>query len=49
MQKYLAVNIGLDNILPRMLALKDKDPEAITKTMNQLWIANVMYVSHVNH
>ena len=45
LSKYLAVNIGLDNILPRMLALKDKDPEAITKTMNAFWMANVMYVN----
>ena len=45
LQKYFAINIGLDNILPRMHALKDKDPEAITKTMNAFWIANVMYVT----
>lgn len=43
--KYLAINVGLDNILPRMLALKEKNPESITRTMNAFWMANVMYVS----
>ena len=47
LDKYIGINIGLDNILPRMLALNQKDPESITKTMNCLYIANVLYVSHV--
>ena len=44
LDQYIGVNVGLDNILPRMIALKNKNPVSITKTMNTFYIANVLYV-----
>eukprot|EP01084_Bolivina_argentea_P025155 46791_1 len=42
LSKYIGIHIGLDNILPRMISLSDKDSEAITKTMNSFWISNII-------
>merc|ERR1712176_1127282 len=42
LDRYIAVNVGLDNILPRMIALKNKNPESITKTMNTFYLANAL-------
>eukprot|EP01083_Nonionella_stella_P157238 510323_1 len=41
LHKYTAVHLlGLDNILPRMIALRDKNPESIPTVMNAFYIGN---------
>eukprot|EP00485_Elphidium_margaritaceum_P014025 CAMPEP_0202731868 /NCGR_PEP_ID=MMETSP1385-20130828/187370_1 /ASSEMBLY_ACC=CAM_ASM_000861 /TAXON_ID=933848 /ORGANISM="Elphidium margaritaceum" /LENGTH=399 /DNA_ID=CAMNT_0049398171 /DNA_START=26 /DNA_END=1222 /DNA_ORIENTATION=- len=41
--KWLHINIGLDNILPRMMALHRKGPDAIVKLFNLFYISNAVF------
>ena len=42
LHQYIGTNLLLDDIIPRMIALRNKNPEAITKAMNLFFLANGM-------